>query len=136
MKPSKQIIYRCAGCGSACNTLHEIIFGNGNRPVCVEYNIQVPLCYVCHMAAHGQSTKHASTPLYRFKKRGQAGSMVLDQSAIARFFCDKILKVDYWDALRGVKDKSSRHLLEPMREKCENKIKGRQITLLINIYKR
>ena len=49
-KPRK--VYSCAICGTACVTLHELIFGNGNRPIAVDNSIQAPLCTEHHRLAH------------------------------------------------------------------------------------
>lgn len=55
MKGKKGILFYCVICNRICDSLHEIIFGRGNRDVCIKYNIQAPLCAVCNSSAiaHG-----------------------------------------------------------------------------------
>ena len=54
-----RILYRCAGCGTHTTTLHELVPGHGNRKICEHYNVQLPLCPYCHLAAHN---RHGEIP--------------------------------------------------------------------------
>jgi hypothetical protein len=120
MKSSKKITYECAVCGGPTSILHELIYGNGNRKVSEEYNIQAPLCMVCHGAAHDKWTPHGHSPLYRFRMAGdQTKKIVLDVKAIARHLCEEYLKIDYWDTLLGVKTQLHRAKLIRTQYKCK-----------------
>jgi hypothetical protein len=35
--------------------LHEVFPGNGRRIICIEYNIQIPVCLKCHNVCHGHT---------------------------------------------------------------------------------
>jgi hypothetical protein len=125
MKNTKKLVYECAECRGAARVLHEIIFGNGNRQICIEYNIQAPLCPLCHGAAHDKWTPHGNSPLYRFRKADmKTRKIVLDTQAIARHLCETYLHVDYWSILSGVKSKMNRQNLIMVREDCERIIKN------------
>lgn len=86
MKYNKpRTVYRCAICGKQTQTLHEIIFGRGNRHICIKYNVQAPLCIDCHPQAH--------------KSIGQ-----LD---FAKNLA-KTMKFDYWTMHRAIMQKELR----------------------------
>lgn len=51
-------IYKCILCKvRLTETLHEIIHGNGFRPISEKYAFQVPLCSVCHDNYHRYMNK-------------------------------------------------------------------------------
>jgi hypothetical protein len=50
--------WRCVRCGTYTQTLHEVIFGRGNRQVCVDYHVQTPLCTSCHELVHTNKDKY------------------------------------------------------------------------------
>lgn len=58
MNFDKNTTYYCFGCGSFTSVLHEIIYGNLYRRLSIEYNIQLPLCTVCHHEAHHSRKKY------------------------------------------------------------------------------
>jgi len=125
MKNTKKLVYECAACRRGSRELHELIYGHGNRQVCIDYNIQAPLCPICHGAAHDKWTPHGNSPLYRFRKADmKCRKIVMDTHAIARYLCEEYLKQDYWQILAAVKSKMNRHHLIMIREECEKIIKN------------
>ena len=50
MKMTKQK-YHCCKCNQSA-VLHEVFFGNGIKPLAVQYLLQVPLCQYHHTKAH------------------------------------------------------------------------------------
>ena len=103
---NKKMVFKCAGCGAHTVTLHEIFFGRGNRDICVEYNIQVPLCIECHKVPHGTHSISSMSPLATF-----------NQNECKHYFCD-ILKIDPVKTALGVQSKTKRYYLKEVKEKC------------------
>jgi len=125
MKNNNKTVYECAECRGGARKLHEIIYGHGNRKICEEYNIQVPLCEICHGAAHDKWTPHGNSPLYRFRKADiNSKKITLDVKRIARHLCESYLKLNYWDILIGVKQREYRHSLELVKDQCKKIIES------------
>jgi hypothetical protein len=122
MKKDVNKHYYCAGCKGVTNVLHEIFPGDGRRRICIDYNIQVPLCQVCHAAAGGVYTPHGFSPLHRFRKTDKSRVWVLDQDAIAEHFCKDVLDINYWLALKALNNKLSRGYLEDVKDGCGKKL--------------
>ena len=105
-------MYHCCICGSDTTQLHEIIFGSANRKICIEYNLQVPLCSKHHDISHGK--KHIPV---------NCEYDCMSQSQCYTHFCD-ILRIDPFKTFREVKNKSERHYLDTISESCSNIIRG------------
>ena len=122
MKRDHNHHYYCSGCKAVTATLHEIFPGNGRRGICIQYNIQVPLCQVCHDAAHGKYTPHGFSPLHRYRKTHKSRLLVLDQDAIQEHFCNDILEINYYLTKRAINSRFCRSYIEVEQEKCEKKL--------------
>jgi len=113
--------YKCIACDkfhsitTPTETLHEIVFGHGNRQVCIDNSIQVPLCQRCHAIAHG-------------RKDGQVHSEYdcMSQIQCYMFFCD-YLEISYDCTQRGVRTIQYRHLLSNIKPICVDKLKELEI---------
>lgn len=120
-KDNKQ--YRCAVCSRKADELHEVIFGNGNRLICINYNIQVPLCRCCHFVSHGRKLLQGYSPLQKYIKIELNGTNCIDQHAIKEYFVYDILGLDYYDVAIAIRDKRKRQYLEDNKEHCLEMIK-------------
>ena len=100
MKNTKGHRFYCAICQDICDSLHELVPGRGNRKVCIEYNIQLPLCVVCNSVqmVHGQHSKEWRNKLF------------------------EILGIDEYKAVQAIHNKNKREYLEKVKEKCEKRI--------------
>ena len=58
MKQNKNTSYSCVMCGKPTTTLHEIFYGTADRKMSIKYNLQVPLCHICHGIAHTEKQKY------------------------------------------------------------------------------
>jgi len=101
MKNDKHITFRCVECKAQTQTLHEIFFGTHAREISVEYNLQVPLCAECHMKPHGTDKDRKINQQVEYKLK----------------FC-QLHDINPIDTGRAVRDKSRRHELDPISEKC------------------
>ena len=113
----KKTIFNCCVCQSQTTTLHEVIFGHGKRDISVKYNIQVPLCPVCHAVAHGRFLLNGHTVLLSFTKKGSGRELIIDQRAIQDFFLE-ILDLDRHSVIMAVNDKSRRNYLQTVADSC------------------
>ena len=89
--------------------LHEILFTGHMKKVCIEYNIQVPLCQRCHHQRH-----HATD----ITKKGRKQMDI--------FMCEA-LGIDYYKALQSIAYKNKRSYLELVKERCKEKIKSWEV---------
>jgi hypothetical protein len=100
-------IWACARCGKHTQTLHEIIYGHGNRDICISYSIQAPLCIDCHNLVHTNKDKYTKELLNWLG-----------------FFGDEVHEI-----IRAVLVKRYRKKLEDVFEMCEMKINSREMEL-------
>jgi hypothetical protein len=54
MKNEHNTVWRCVICNSRTATLHEIVYGRGNRELAIIHNIQAPACTNCHRESHSE----------------------------------------------------------------------------------
>ena len=120
-------LYRCAECNRQTTTKHEIIFGRGNRDICIDYNIQLPLCPSCHHTAHGIKLLQGYSPLQRFVKIEISGRQVIDQHKIKEHLLSK-LRMNYYKTAMGVRNSMHRGYLDKNKKKCGEIIKTYEIT--------
>jgi hypothetical protein len=111
MKNNHKKIWHCVMCGQHTTTLHEVHFGTAGREVCVQYSIQTPVCPLCHLEAHGNIT--VRKPRY-------------SQEEFKRIFCEK-LGISYEDSKLGVETQEHRHLLAPMKKRCEEMLESWEV---------
>lgn len=103
MKYTKpRTIWECALCEAACNVLHEICFGTGNRKIAVEYSVQAPICPNCHILCH--------------KHKEEYQEKLFDW-----------LGLDMYVTIRAFNNYRLRGYLEINKEHCENRIKGQEL---------
>jgi len=108
-------MYNCCICGNETTQLHEVIFGSANRKICVDYNLQVPLCATHHDTAHGKKHKPVNCEYD-----------CMSQSQCYTTFCEK-LGIDPFKTFRAVKNKTERCYLDTISGSCLNIIKGYEI---------
>ena len=60
-------VWKCCICNKHTSTLHEVFFGRGNRDICINHNLQVPLCPECHDNAHGKGASSITQDEYKYK---------------------------------------------------------------------
>lgn len=90
--------FQCAICQRPTTKLHELVPGRGNRQVCVDYNVQLPLCLDHHLLAHSPESKKWRTELFT------------------------ILNIDEDKTVQAVHNKHNRNYLEFMKDRCGKKI--------------
>ena len=118
MKNKKKIIFNCAcGCGRQTITLHELIPGNGNRKICEDYNIQLPLCIYCHTVAHLRFLRNDFSPLLKFTKKQNGTELKLDNELIKKNLFE-ILNVDMYSTLKAMSPGNSREYLDQIKYIC------------------
>ena len=121
MKNKKKIIFNCAcGCGRQTATLHEIIPGSGNRDICIEYNIQLPLCSLCHTVAHLRFLLNEYSPLLKFTKKIN-NDIKLDNTLIQEYLFS-ILDVDMYAVLRALSPSNTKEYLVKIKDDCHKVI--------------
>jgi len=52
MKPTGNIKWKCIACNLEVDYLHEIFYGTFQKPMSVEYNLQIPACKRHHDVFH------------------------------------------------------------------------------------
>jgi hypothetical protein len=107
MENNHKTTWLCAVCGTPTQTLHECFFGRGNRNICIDYNLQVPLCPEHHDMAHGKRVS------------------VKSQDQWKRYFCE-LLDIMFIKAQFGVMSRHERGYLEEVKDKCLEYLKGRE----------
>ena len=91
--------------------LHEIFPGSFRRGLCVEYNIQAPLCVDCHNSAHGRSG-------------GDSVLRVESQLSIRHMLCEDFLKINYQKTKTDILFVGTkRPYLDKIKNKCLRKLK-------------
>lgn len=119
MKNKKRLVFNCAcGCGRQTATLHEIVPGSGNRDICIDYNIQLPLCMDCHTVAHLRSLLAGNSPLEEFTKKQNGTVAGLDNELIQGYLFG-ILGVDMYAVLRALSPSNSKEYLEEIKDSCK-----------------
>jgi hypothetical protein len=95
-------------CGAETTNLHEIFFGRGNKQICVENHIQVPLCEGdatnCHLKPHEQHKENEYS-----------------QDVWKEHFCIW-LGIDREKAEQAVQYKHQRQYLFEVKDKCLKKL--------------
>ena len=81
----KKTTWHCAVCNRYTNVLHEAFFGSSLRKISIEYDLQVPLCPICHTVAHTRDLLHGCTPLAEMRNKNG-----LDKKMIQSYLCDKL----------------------------------------------
>lgn len=81
-------------------TEHHIFPGTGNRKICDDYGVVVPLCCDCHTGRYGYHNLKSKARLERWRV----------------WFCN-YLKLDYELTLLAVNNKSHRGYLEEHKER-------------------
>jgi hypothetical protein len=101
--------YSCCVCENQTTTLHELYFGKHYRPLCIEYSIQVPICYLCHASAHDKPIRNALP----FDRYGQKK---------CREVFGEILDIDLDLVFQALQPRADRKYLEEIQQRCENVI--------------
>ena len=78
------IMWRCP-CGRNTNILHEIFYGTSARKISIEYNIQIPLCPVCHTVAHTRELLNGFSPLLACRTKDGLNKVMIQTK-----LCDKL----------------------------------------------
>jgi ABC-type Na+ transport system ATPase subunit NatA len=115
MKNNGMTLYICAICGNHTTTLHEVIFGRGNKKICQDYNIQVPLCQRCYSSAHGIKDGNNFTEYD-----------LMSQNDCIMYFCN-LLEIDPEKTTQSVKQKSKHLQLDTIKDSCSLIIKGYEV---------
>jgi hypothetical protein len=105
----KKYKWKCAGkgCYAITTVLHEIFHGSANREISEDFNLQVPLCYVCHLEPH---RSFRDTPKEHFE-------------LLKIYYCEW-LGIDYNKALLAVNDRFNRDYLHQVKEQCYMTLMG------------
>ena len=106
-------VYNCVISDMPTDKLHELVPGSGNRSICIDYNIQVPLIPALHMTAHGRGNK----------SDGTYSAQSYSQKQMFEKLCE-IMDIDPIKTWRGVKEISQRGYLEEIKEHCREKLRG------------
>ena len=113
---NKRHIFKCLGCEDPTTTLHEIFFGTHGKQICIEYNLQVPLCPLCHLVPHGKYTIDAHSKKPKFFHYNQSDALY--------YFCS-FLQINYYSAKQAVDSKRNRGYIIEMKDHCLQRIMTR-----------
>jgi len=71
MKPNGKVIWIDPYTKKPTGILHEIIFGNPSRDICIEFNIQLPVTWETHQNLHGHKVMGSMNPMMKFYDQKQ-----------------------------------------------------------------
>ena len=114
-------MYSCPVCNRNTVTLHEIFYGTSNRKISIEYNLQVPLCPICHYVSHTRELLNGYSPLTEFRTI-EGLNKVMIQTELCRH-----LGIDRDKTSLAVNTNDTEYL-ESISGECEKKIKSWEIT--------
>ena len=120
----KKTAWGCVCCNRTTGTLHEIFHGTSNRKISVKYNLQVPLCPVCHTVAHCRELLNGYSPLLKFRH----GDKSISKKKTQEYLCNKIgISRDRTSlAVNRMHDEDIEYL-EKIAKQCANSIKNYEV---------
>jgi hypothetical protein len=108
-------LFNCVISKMPTDKLHELVPGGGNRKVCIDYNIQVPIIPDLHDTSHGKGVKDKMRMDYKEQELSQEQMYIL--------FCE-IMEIDPVKTRRGVREIGHRWYLEEIKDHCLQKLRG------------
>lgn len=100
-------LYACCVCDTPTTTLHELFFGKHYKPLCIEFNLQVPICAECHNSAHGKPTRK-KLPIDNY-----------GQKKCREMFAE-ILDVDIDLIFQALQPRADRKYLQEINQRCKD----------------